>query len=130
MNIKKFLLHIMLLTIGMLTIASCSDDKDNDLNSGNSIVGTWRCDYEDGYDLITFEKDGTLSLIVIDNVYGNWSDFGYYSYYGNIIVFDWGDDGGIATVISLTENKLILVFGDDDDYDDDDYEITVWTRVK
>lgn len=57
---KKNLLNwmtILMVTIMSVGFVSCSSDDDDD-NSTSSIIGTWRCDYSDGYDLVTFNSNG------------------------------------------------------------------------
>lgn len=115
MNIKKYFLHLILITIGMISIIGCSDDKDDQPDSQNSIVGTWRLDFEDGYELMTFGEDGSYSLIEIDYVYGDWSEYGYYTLNGKTLTI-YSNDGYVDVVIvkSVTNEKLIIEYSDED----------------
>ena len=56
---KKNLLNwmtILMVAIVSVGFVSCDDDDDDD--SKASIIGTWRYDYSDGYDLLTFNSNG------------------------------------------------------------------------
>lgn len=53
-----------MMMVAMLSISfvSCSDDDDD---VSNSIVGTWRYEEDDYYEVITFKSDGT----------GTWTEY-------------------------------------------------------
>lgn len=76
----------------------------------SSIVGTWKHTFEDGYDLLTFYKDGTGVYSQYEN--GKWDDDPQpftYTYSANVIRFFFKYDGEEAVrVKSLTSTNLIL----------------------
>lgn len=94
-------------------ISSCSghDEPDNDKKE-KSVVGTWRCDFEDGYQLVTFDAKGNYTVVEIDYESGNWSEIGTYEIKGNkIYTTEYGEVHtwiAVHTILALTETKLII----------------------
>lgn len=132
---KTWLFPFLLISlISLFAMTSCSDDeKDNPIPS-RSVIGVWRHDFEDGYQLLTFEKNGKYSLVEFDFVSGNWSEYGTYSISNNIMTRYLSDgDVEVYSILTLTEKKLITRYEGSylgqypDQYDED---IEDWTRVE
>lgn len=130
---KSLLLLTMTLIMAALTVSSCSDDKDEP-SSGYSVVGVWRHDFRDGYQLLTLEKGGKYSLVEFDFASGNWSEYGTYSVKDNIMTRILSDgDVEVYTILTLTERKMITRYEGaylgqyPNQYDED---IEDWTRVE
>lgn len=133
---KKFLIYfgLTLFMLGFVTTTACGSDDDEGPNLDKSIVGTWRHNFGDGYQLLTLEKSGSYSLVEIDYVSGNWSETGTYSLRGNIMTRYLSDgDVEVYTILTLTSTKFVERYegsyvGEYPDYSDKD--ITDWTRVE
>lgn len=133
---KKFLIYfgLMFFMLGLITTTACGGDDDDASNIDKSIVGTWRHDFGDGYQLLTLEKNGSYSLVEIDYVSGNWSETGTYSIKGNIMTRYLSDgDVEVYTILTLTSAKFVERYegsyvGEYPDYSDKD--ITDWTRIE
>lgn len=112
-SIKKYwIFPVLFLTlISLVTLTSCGDDddKDKDEPKSSSVVGVWRHDFGDGYQLLTFEKNGKYSLVEFDFVSGNWSEFGTYSIKGDVMTRVLSDgDVEVYSILTLTAKKMIL----------------------
>ncbi len=130
---ERFVSVFVVLMIACLSFISCSDDKKEEPKNQKSIIGIWRLDFEDGYQLLTFKKNGQYSLVEIDYVSGNWSEEGTYSIEDNIITCISPDtDFGIEvyTLLALTETKLILKYEGRYVGDYHGEEIDEWYRVE
>lgn len=66
----------MVLTCLSLTITACSDDESNDDENDDGIaallVGTWQYTQEDYAETMTFNSDGTFTMIVKTYIYNDW----------------------------------------------------------
>ena len=130
---KVWLLSILCVTIlSCLTFTSCSDDdKDEPIVPGTqaSIIGIWRVEYPDGHWMLTFEKDGTFINQGYSEEDGFGKTTGTYTLNEDIIKIVYFDEEDKsyeyieAKIITLTSDKLILLFDEADDYE-------VFTRVK
>lgn len=116
---KKNLLNwmtILMVAIVSVGFVSCGDDDDVDEKKIDevTIIGTWRCDYSDGYELLTFNSNGK----------GTYSEY-YYEGKKEILdeieAFDYifnestmtlrilaGDEVEIWKVESLTSTQMII----------------------
>lgn len=116
---KKNLLNwmtILMVAIVSVSFVSCGDDDDEDEKKIDevTIIGTWRCDYSDGYELLTFNSNGK----------GTYSEY-YYEGKKEILdeieAFDYifnestmtlrilaGDEVEIWKVESLTSTQMII----------------------
>ena len=90
---KKFnneFIRIAMIAVSLVmcfTLVSCGDNDDDEPKpTSNSIVGTWRSEFSDGYQLLSFNKDGTYTLVEIDNQSGNWSEEGKFTFSENTII--------------------------------------------
>lgn len=130
---KSLLLLAILLIVSAITMSSCGDDKDEP-KTEYSVVGVWRLDFGDGYQLLTLEKGGKYSLVEFDFVSGNWSEYGTYSVKDNIMTRILSDgDVEVYTILTLTEKKMITRYegsylGQYPNQWDEDVED--WTRVE
>lgn len=120
----------MLLLVPMMAVAftGCSsDDDDNDggKKSSSSIVGTWRYNFSTGYQIVTFNSNGTGSMREHDN-YDGMDDTDYFRYSYNksagliSIIYD-DDEMEFFTVRSVTSSELIV--------SDEDGEIMRLVRI-
>lgn len=112
---KKYLLNwmtILMVAIVSVGFVSCGDDDDEKTSS--SIVGTWKCEYSDGYDIITFNSNGK----------GTWTEY-YYEGKKELVdeveTFDYffdessltlrmlfGDEVEVWKIESLTSKQMII----------------------
>lgn len=128
----------------MCALSSCGDDKSDepdiespDIESEVSIIGEWRCDFSDGYQILKFDKYGTYTLSEIDFASGNWSETGKWTIDNKTLILEYFEDGGgkeIYSFISLSNTKMTLHL---DEYWEDDYhgygksdDIKTWIRVE
>ena len=51
------ILMVAIMSVGFM---SCSKDDDVKKDSVGSLVGTWRYNFSSGYDLLTFDQNGTV----------------------------------------------------------------------
>lgn len=123
----------LLIGIFSVTLVSCDSDKDESTPS-NTVVGVWRHDFGDGYQLLTLEKGGRYSLVEFDFVSGNWSEYGTYSVKDNIMTRVLSDgDVEVYTILTLTQSKMITRYEGSylgqypNQYDED---VEDWTRVE
>lgn len=135
-RMKSFILKmnaILMVSLVCLCLVSCGGDDDDNVDSSANIYGTWRSEFSDGYQLLTFGKDGNYSLVEIDNTKGNWSETGIYSLSGSILII--GDEK--YRVDKLTSTQLIITYTHyrengvwiEDESGDSDDNLSVWTRV-
>ena len=116
-TIRLILIAVALLMV-IPSITSCKDDDKDE--PGGSIVGTWKYTEDGGYEIITFNSDGTYKVFQGD--YGAPGDsddyydeeYGNYSVSGN--VFTLIDERGYedSTPFSIDGNKLIIYDSDGD----------------
>ncbi len=117
----KYFLILFLVPMMAFAFTGCSsDDDDNDggKKSSSSIVGTWRYNFSTGYQIVTFNSNGTGSMREHDNYDGmDYTDYFRYSYNksaGFISVIYDDDDIEYYTVRSVTSSELIVIDEDGD----------------
>ena len=104
---KKYLislLTIMMVALVSMSFVSCSDDDDDNggsnSSSDSSIVGTWKYDFSEeedgefyvGYQLFTFNADGTGRLFEYDDGKIDSDDVFTYTCYENVIKIKYIED--------------------------------------
>ena len=113
MRIKTLAL-LAILFMG-LSFVSCSSD-DNDDDGGNnteiveSLVGTWKCYFSQGYQLVTFKSNGkgTMKEVDEDGVYEETFSYSYNDS-KKVLKINWDDDDPDEwTVTSLTSKNLVI----------------------
>lgn len=107
---------LMLLFVGV-TLSSCSDDDDEgNVTGSSSIIGSWKCTDESGYDIMTFLSGGT----------GTWT-FEEYGKGAYTEPFTYTYKNGILTMIvdGYEETYKLTISGNTMSFDDD-----VYKRVK
>jgi len=133
---KMWLLPLFICTImscGALTSCGDDDEDEPDSSSNATIVGVWRLDFEDGYQLLTFEKNGKYTLVEFDFASGNWSEKGTYSINGNVLTMLSDGEVSVYTILTHTATKLILRYEGEyvgqrpNKYDED---VKDWTRME
>ena len=93
---KKYLISlitIMMVALVSMSFVSCSDGDDDNGSSNSSIVGTWKYDFSEeedgefyvGYQLFTFNADGTGRLVEYDDGKIDSDDVFTYTCYENVI---------------------------------------------
>lgn len=103
-----------------MNLANCSDDNDSDKNAkSTALVGTWKCSYEDGYDLWIFKADGTgvFSEVATHGGSDTWTITYQYDTSSQTLITredDDPDDINIFNVISIDADMLIIK----DEYED------------
>lgn len=135
MKLTKYMLWLLAISICVGLTACGSDDDDDNLESKVSVIGVWRHDFGDGYQLLTLEKNGKYSLVEFDFESGNWSETGSYTVDDNIMTRILSDgDVEVYTILTLTHKKMVTRYEGEylgqygDSYGDKDYED--WTRVE
>lgn len=102
-------LFVLLAAVVCVGVTSCTDDDDDDVkkeNVGNSLVGTWKCTWDDDeWEILTFNANGTGKIIYYD---------GYYSEYESYS-FSW----------VMTGDTLIVKVVDGDEVETDVFEVMV-----
>ncbi len=129
-------LAMLLAAVLCAGFVSCKDDDDDkqdgtpeglidsDKESGMSVslIGTWKCSYSGGYELLTFRSDGTGVYFDYDEDYGSDREtFTWMQNNGKLILI-FGGEKETYTIVSVTSTKLTLMF------DDEDEEIEVWIK--
>lgn len=129
-----------LLFVATLCVALAGCSKDNEDASGETpntpepgggtqvtLVGTWRHNFSTGYVLMYFGSSGKGWLQEYDEADGGWYDkdiFSYtYSATRKTITFTYEGETERYDVLSLSASELVLQYEDDDD------DITRWTRL-
>ncbi len=93
---------IFLAAVMVLTITACS---------GKKLIGTW----ENGYDRLTFEKDGTLFWAEGSNGQYGPIDFYEYKVSGDKLTIIFDEDEVEEYTYKISGRKLTISWGDDDD---------------
>lgn len=127
---------LLLIATFSLTLTSCgNDDKEKDEPASNyNVVGVWRWDFGNGYQLLTLEKGGKYSLVEFDFVNSNWSITGTYSVKDNIMTCVLSDgEVEVYTILTLTKTKMITRYegsyiGQYPNQTDED--VQDWTRIE
>jgi len=118
-----FLTLLAILFVGFAFV-NCSSDDDKDDGGDNkelteSIVGTWKCSYEDGYTLITFKSNGKGVIKDIYSPYPEYNEeesFTYsYNSSSNVLKMYCGDELEEYEVVSVTSKVLVIKYYDYDD---------------
>ena len=134
----KKLYYFLFVAILCVAFAGCSKDNDEANNETPNapeqgggaqvtLVGTWRHNFSTGYILIYFGPSGKGWEQEYDEADGGWYDketFSYtYSSTRKTITISYDGENERYNVLSLTNTELVLQYEDEDD------EITRWTRV-
>lgn len=109
---KKWLKKLLLIGIGLVTIASFSacEDDDADYSQYKSLlIGSWKVDSEDVYSVATFKQDGTGTSYNYDYVYDEVeeSEFTWHLSDNKLHVKIDGQES-ISTIKKLTQTELIM----------------------
>ena len=121
---KKYLWNVLTIMTALFTcisLSSCGDDGSNETGSdsggnGNNnfaelIIGSWKQNYSDGYEMYTFRRNGSLSYVEYDNKEGEYVQNGTYSFDTNKMRLTMKAESGksdVLQVIRLTANELEL----------------------
>lgn len=112
----KLLALLAVLFMGFAFVSCSSDDKDDD--GGNnievveSLVGTWKCTFSTGYQLVTFKSNGKGTLLEVDEEDEDYEEAFTYTYNANskTLKINWEDDDPEQwQVVSLTSKKLVVL---------------------
>lgn len=118
MKFFRLILIAVALLMAIPSITSCKDDDKDE--PGGSIVGTWKYTEDGGYEIITFNSDGTYKIYFADyGAPGDYDDYydeeyGKYQVSGNVVTLI--DERGYEDSIpfSIDGNKLIVYDHDGD----------------
>ncbi len=149
---KKFSYLLMAAFAVMCVCSSCSKDEDEGGNiDSKSLIGTWRCVSEEGYEIYDGEKEEWKDVYndpdeywgMTFNADGTGVEFDYYdgdeykenftwTLSGNKLTVRYaGVEGGTAIVETLTSTQLVVVFEwASPDGKEKEYEKATFTRVK
>lgn len=94
------------LIVTVFSLLSCNKDYD-DKSSNVTLIGVWRHDFSVGYQLFTVEENGNCSLVEVDYVSGNWSEYGTYSLYDNKLTTIFEEEISVYTILTLTAKKMV-----------------------
>ena len=114
---KKWLKKLLLIGIGLVTIASFSacEDDDADYSQYKSLlIGSWKVDSEDVYSVATFKQDGTGTSYYHDYEYDEVeeSEFTWYLSDNKLHIKTDGQES-ISTIKKLTQTELIMtIYGE------------------
>ena len=117
----KFLILLVLPFSLAMTLTSCSDDDNENLEDGNEetslLVGSWVYDDYDYYEILTFNSNGTFKEVSYDEYNDiDWITTGKYRYDSStqILLLSWYDDyhdeaeTAKFKVLSISSIELIL----------------------
>ena len=114
----KFLILLVLPFSLAMTLTSCSDDDNENLEDGNEetslLVGSWEWEEDEDFEIWTFNSDGTCK--VVDGYVGDPNDIyiitGKYSYDAStgILLINLLGEKGTAKykVLSISSSELVL----------------------
>lgn len=109
---KKWLKKLLLIGIGLVTIASfsaCSDDDDDYSQYKSLIIGSWKSGDEYGYAIVTFYTDETGTSYNYDYEYDEVEeDVFTWSLSGNKLYVKQHGQESISTIKKLTQTELIM----------------------
>ncbi len=109
---KKWLKKLLLIGIGLVTIASfsaCSDDDDDYSQYKSLIIGSWKSGDEYGYAIVTFYTDETGTSYHYDYEYDEAEeDVFTWSLSGNKLYVKQDGQESISTIKKLTKTELIM----------------------
>ncbi len=115
MRIKTLAL-LAILFMGLSFVSCSSDDKDDDGGNNTevveSLVGTWKCTFSTGYQLVTFKSNGKGTLLEVDEEDEDYEEAFTYTYNANskTLKINWEDDDPEQwQVVSLTSKKLVVL---------------------
>lgn len=114
---KKWLKKLLLIGIGLVTIASFSacEDDDADYSQYKSLlIGSWKSVDEYGYSIVTFYTDETGTSYHYDYVYDEVeeSEFTWYLSDNKLHIKTDGQES-ISTIKKLTQTELIMtIYGE------------------
>ena len=95
----------LILIVSTFALASCGDDSD----PKSSIVGEWRYDYGNSYEILWFKEDGTF--LNTHHEYGSaWSEDGTYTVKGDKLTLSYDGDDEVYTILLLTGDTLIIQY--------------------
>ena len=117
MEKTKLFTSILLVTLLSLFVTGCSNDDEEENQNFSEIIGTWRCNYEDGYDLIIFRSNGTGTWTEQSYDYGGSTWNMAYRTDGNKLIIT--DEEGyveIYNIAKLSSSLLVLVDEDGDSW--------------
>ena len=103
-KLKLFLL--LFVAAGSIYSLTACKDKDDDKNDSSSIVGTWEDRYEDGYDRITFNADGSYTWTLVDDK-GTDTEYGTYTYDGRNLTLKNSDGDSDTFDVTISGNEMI-----------------------
>jgi hypothetical protein len=105
-------INFLLFLLASLSLASCSDDDNNDIFKHRLLIGEWNKDYENYSAGPIFYNNGSVKYRyifpgpTISNVYGDWTLSG-----DNLKIFwDYSDPGlevYNTIILELTETQLV-----------------------
>lgn len=109
---KKWLKKLLLIGIGLVTIASFSacEDDDADYSQYKSLlIGSWKSVDEYGYSIVTFYTDETGTSYNYDYEYDEAEeDVFTWSLSGNKLYVKQHGQESISTIKKLTQTELIM----------------------
>lgn len=112
----KLLSLLVILFIGFAVVSCSSDDKDDDGGNNTevveSLVGTWKCTFSTGYQLVTFKSNGKGTLLEVDEEDEDYEEAFTYTYNASskTLKINWEDDDPEQwQVVSLTSKKLVVL---------------------
>lgn len=93
-----------------LVLSKVGDEDDSDSDSNNSkLVGSWRDSYDDGWDEITFRKDGSFTWTLYEEGKGMEKETGTYTYKHPNLIFEYDDGYEDSYIVkSISASKLVL----------------------
>ena len=102
--------------MGFAVVSCSSDDKDDDGGNNTevveSLVGTRKCTFSTGYQLVTFKSNGKGTLLEVDEEDEDYEEAFTYTYNANskTLKINWEDDDPEQwQVVSLTSKKLVVL---------------------
>lgn len=109
---KKWLKKLLLIGIGLVTIASfsaCSDDDDDYSQYKSLIIGSWKSGDEYGYAIVTFYTDETGTSYHYDYEYDEVEESEFtWHLSGNKLYVKQDGQESISTIKKLTQTELIM----------------------
>ena len=114
---KKWLKKLLLIGIGLVTIASfsaCSDDDDDYSQYKSLIIGSWKSGDEYGYAIVTFYTDETGTSYNYDYEYDEVEESEFtWHLSGNKLYVKQDGQESISTIKKLTQTELIMtIYGE------------------
>lgn len=116
--LQKFF-FLLVMGISLSFICACGDDEEPvqepEKEESLGIIGTWRGEFSTGFYYIYFDKAGYGWDNEYDEADGGWYDKELFTYVydatNRVIVIKYEDETVKATVVALSETKLVLDFG-------------------